>query len=67
MKLIAQSARSASDCFHVGSVALLPVPGPADPADDNLDVETRRSHIQRARNEAGTDYQPAESRMWWLP
>ena len=49
------------------SVASRPVPGAAEPANDNLDAQVMRSYLQRARREAGMDYQSAASKMWWLP
>ena len=67
MKQLAQSLTSAIHWIHAGSVAWRPRPGAAEPANDNLDALAMRAYLQRARREAGMDYQSAASKMWWLP
>ncbi|WP_298282683.1 hypothetical protein [Novosphingobium sp.] len=67
MKQLAQSLKSAIEWIHAGTVTKQPMPRPADPANDNLGAEALRSYLQRARSEAGIYYQPAASKMWWLP
>jgi len=67
MKQLAQSLKSAIEWIHAGSVASRPVPGAAEPANDNLEAQVMRSYLQRARRDAGMDYQSAASKMWWLP
>ncbi|MEI6643188.1 MAG: hypothetical protein WCL10_14200 [Novosphingobium sp.] len=67
MKQLAQSLKSAIQWIHAGSVTARPILGPADPANDNMDAGAMRRYLQRARSEAGMDYQPAASKMWWLP
>lgn len=67
MKQLAQSLKSAINWTHAGSVSTRPMQHPADPANDNLGTDALRVYLQRARSEAGMDYQSAASKMWWLP
>lgn len=67
MKQLAQSLKSAVKWINAGSVVTRPMSRQADPANDNIGVEALRDYLQRTRSEAGMDYQPAGSKMWWLP
>lgn len=40
---------------------------PQKPANDNINRRNIRSYGQTVRNHAGSPYQGAATKMWWLP
>ena len=40
---------------------------PVPPANDNVSRASMQAYIDSLRAHAGCDYQPASTKMWWLP